>query len=92
MTALPDAGACRSRSARAQVDSTALVALFFEPESSTAALVLEAMATPPEQTGGLSWVEVVRQREALSMTPQLEPGYARVFHEQVFGRANRGAM
>ncbi len=36
-------------------------ALFFEPEISTAASVLEAMATPPEQTGGLSLLDVARQ-------------------------------
>ena len=54
--------------------------------------VLEAMATPPEQTGGLSWLEALQQLGALDMTPQVEPGYARKFYEQVFGRADRGAM
>ena len=50
-------------------------ALFFEPESSTA----------------LSWLEALQQLGALDMTPQVEPGYARKFYEQVFGRADRGA-
>ena len=40
-------------------------ALFFEPEISTAVSVLEAMATPPEQTGGLSWLDVARQIDTL---------------------------
>ena len=57
-------------------------ALFFEPESSTAASVLEAMATPPEQTGSLSWVEALQRLDVLGMTPQVEPGYARKFYEQ----------
>lgn len=66
-------------------------ALFFEPESSIAASVRAAIATPPKRTKGLSLLEALRQLEALGMAPQVDPGYARMFHEQTFGRADRGA-